>query len=54
MPQVGQCKRNCKSTSDSCLHQKLPERNSLMAVKNIFIIADPSNITKYKRRFKKL
>ena len=28
--------------------------NNLMTVKNIFIIADASNITKYKRKFKKL
>ena len=30
------------------------KENNLMTVKNIFIIADASSITKYKRRFKKL
>ena len=30
------------------------KENNLMIVKNIFIIPDPSNITKYKRKFKKL
>ena len=36
-----------------CIRNFLKE-NNLMRVKNIFIIADPSNITKYKRKFKKL
>ena len=30
------------------------KENNLMTVKNIFIMADASSITKYKRRFKKL
>ena len=30
------------------------KENNLMTVKNIFIIVDASNITKYKRKFKKL
>ena len=30
------------------------KENNLMTVKNIFTIGDPSNITKYKRKFKKL
>ena len=30
------------------------KENNLITVKNIFIIADASSITKYKRRFKKL
>ena len=36
-----------------CIRNFLKE-NSLMTVKNIFVIADPSNINKYKRKFKKL
>ena len=36
-----------------CIRNFMKE-NNLMTVKNIFIIADPSNITKYKRKFKKL
>ena len=34
--------------------RNFPKEISLITVKNIFIIADPSNITKYKRKFKKL
>ena len=30
------------------------KENNLTTVKNIFIIADPCNINKYKRKFKKL
>ena len=36
-----------------CIRNFVKE-NNLMAVKNIFIIADACNITKYKRKFKKL
>ena len=36
-----------------CIRNFMKE-NNLMTVKNIFITADPSNITKYKRKFKKL
>ena len=36
-----------------CMRNFIKE-NNLMTVKNIFIIADASSITKYKRRFKKL
>ena len=35
-----------------CIRNVMKE-NNLMTVKNIFIIADPSNITKYKPKFKK-
>ena len=36
-----------------CMRNFIKE-NNLTTVKNIFIIADASTITKYKRRFKKL
>ena len=36
-----------------CIRNFLKE-NNLMTVKNIFIIADPCNITKYKRNFNNL
>ena len=36
-----------------CMRNFIKE-NYLMIVKNIFIIVDASNITKYKRKFKKL
>ena len=36
-----------------CIKNFMKE-NNLMTVKNIFIIADASNRTKYKRKFKKL
>ena len=36
-----------------CIRNFIKE-NNLMTVKNIFIKADASNITKYKRKFKKL
>ena len=36
-----------------CMRNFIKE-NNLMTVKNIFIIADASSITKYKRSFKKL
>ena len=36
-----------------CIRNVLKE-NNLMTVKNIFVIADLSNMTKYKRKFKKL
>ena len=36
-----------------CIRNFMKE-NNLMTVKNIFIIVDASNITKYKRKFKKL
>ena len=35
---------------DICIRNFLKE-NSFMTVKNVFIIADPSNITNYKRKF---
>ena len=40
-------------TIAACMRNFIKE-NNLMTVKNIFIIADASSITKYKRRFKKL
>ena len=36
-----------------CIRNFVKE-NNLMTVKNIFIIGDASNITKYKRKFQKL
>ena len=36
-----------------CMRNFIKE-NNLMSAKNLFIIADASSITKYKRRFKKL
>ena len=36
-----------------CIRNFMKE-NDLMTMKNIFIIADPSNISKYKQKFKKL
>ena len=41
------------TASTVCIRNFLKE-NNLMTVKNRFIIADPSNITKYKQKFKKL
>ena len=41
------------TVTDVCIKNFLKE-NILMTVKNILIIAYPSNITKYKRNFKKL
>ena len=37
-----------------CIRNFTKENNLIMRVKNIFIIADVSNITKYKRKFKNL
>ena len=36
-----------------CMRNFIKE-NNLMTVKNIFITADASSITKYKRKFKKI
>ena len=54
MPQIGHCKKIGKVAMKAVGIRNFMKENNLMIVKNIFIIWDPSNITKYKRKFKKL
>ena len=58
MESVKRCHRSVKENGKApkiavCMRNFIKE-NNLITLKNIFIIADASSTTKYKRRFKKL